>query len=536
MSKQQTFTGTGTMLRFILRRDRIRLPIWLIAITATIVIMLASFEGLYPTEAERQGMAVTMANPASIALTGPDLYLEDYTFGAMLSHQMIGMTGIVVALMSVLFIVRHTRKEEEDGRSELIRASVIGRHANTTAALVYVLGLNIILAILLGVSMASVGVETVTWEGSFLFGASLASIGFCFAGIAVLFAQLMETSRGATGFSAGIIAVAFTLRAIGDLDNSILSWLSPIGWAQQTSAYVDNLWSPLIISLIFTIVLVAFSYKLSTKRDVGAGMVRPRQGHAQASSLLTKPLGLAFRLQRTSIIIWIFALLLFGMSYGSFIGEAEEMMASMGDTLDEMLPQMEEGILADSFAAMFMSVSAMIAAIPALLSLLKLRGEEKAGRIEGLLSGALARTRLIGSYLLVSMISSIVFLFMAGFGMGITGSQSMNDSSYLTDLTIAGLSYAPAIWIAIGLGVALFGLLPKATALSWIVVIYAFFVVYLGGPLQLPEWMMSMSAYDHIPRIPAESFEWVPLLWLTGIALVLIVVGIIGFAKRDIDL
>ncbi|UCZ53573.1 ABC transporter permease [Bacillus shivajii] len=536
MSKEQTFTGTGTMLRFMLRRDRIRIPIWIIAITLSIVISLISFEELYVTDAERQTMAMTMTNPAAIALSGPDLYLENYTVGAMISHQMIGMAGIVVALMSVLFIVRHTRKEEETGRAELIRASVTGRHANTTAALILVLGLNIVLALVLALSMGGLGYESVTWEGSFLFSVALASIGFIFAAIAIFFVQLMETARGATGFGTGMIAVAFTLRAVGDIDNSLLSWLTPIGWAQQTAAFVDNDWSPLLPSFSFTIIFTLIAYKLSTMRDVGGGMIRPRQGRAHATSLLTNPIGLAYRLQRTSLIIWSFALLIFGMSYGAFLGEAEEMMASMEDTLNEMLPQMEDGVIADSFAAMFISVSAMVAAIPALLSLLKLRGEEKAGRIEPLLSGALARTRLLGSYLVIALLGSVFLLFMAGFGMGITGSQSMNDSSYLLDLTIAGLAFAPALWVAIGLGVALFGLWPKKAAFSWAVVIYAFFVVYLGGALQLPEWVMNLSPYEHISRIPAEDLVITPLLSLTAIAIGLMIVGITAFTKRDIDM
>ena len=524
------------MLRFMLRRDRIQLPIWILAITFSIVVSLVSFAELYSDEAERQAMTATMANPAAIALSGPELYLENYTIGSMISHQMIGIAGIVVALMTVFLIVRHTRKEEETGRAELVRASVVGRHAMTTAALILAVGVNLVLSLILAVSMGSLGIESVTWEGSFLFGAAMGSIGLAFAGIAIVFVQLMENARGATGLSAGVIAIAFSLRAIGDIGEGTLSWFSPIGWAQQTAAYVDNNWSPVFLSIAFMIVLVAIAYPLSTKRDVGAGMVRPRRGKANGSNLLTNPIGLAFRLQRTNLIIWSLAMMLFGLSYGAFIGEAEEMMASMGDAMDDMLPVLDGGILADSFAAMFISVSAMVACIPALQSILKLRGEEKDGRIESMLSGALSRTRLLGSYLIVALLSSVFLLFMAGFGMGITGSHSMNDSSYLVDLTIAGLAFTPALWVVVGFGAALIGLFPRGAAFSWALLIYAFLVVYLGGALQMPEWMMNVSPFQHVPRIPAEEWEWLPLLGLTGVAIVLIVIGLVAFRRRDVDL
>jgi ABC-2 type transport system permease protein len=531
MNSHQSFAGTWTLLKFMMRRDRIQIPIWILGLTLTILATLVSFDEMYPTKEGRQGIAVTMANPASIALTGPKLYLEDYTFGAMMSHQMLGMAGIVVALMSVFLVIRHTRKEEETGRAELIRASVIGRHAIVTAAFIWAIGVNLILALIVALGLGVFGVESVTMEGSFLFGAGLASIGLSFSALALVFAQLMEHARAASGLGAGAVAVAFSMRAIGDLGEGFLSWLSPIGWAQQTSAYVDNLWWPLLLSLGFTIILAAIAFPLSAKRDVGAGLIRPRRGRAEASSLLNGPLGLAFRLQRMNLLIWGFAMLLFGMSYGAFIGEAEEMFGSIGDG---MLPEMDGGVLADSFAAMFMTVAAMIGTIPALQSILKLRSEENAGRIDPLLSNAVSRTRLLGSYLIVALLSSVFLTLMAGVGMGITGSRSMEDSSYLGTLTVAGLSFTPAIWVTIGLAVAIYGYFPRKTSFSWAMIGFAFFVVYLGGVLQLPEWVMNLSPFTHVPRIPAEEFEWLPLLSLSATATVLIMAGWYGYRRRDI--
>jgi len=322
VKRERTLTGTGTLLRFMLRMDRIAIPAWVLSILFIVLATLSSFDELYPTETARQSMAATMVNPAGIALTGPEFYLENYTIGAMISHQMLGMTGIAVALMSIMLIVRHTRKEEETGRMELVRASVTGRHANTTAALLLVGGVNVTLALLLALGMGVMGIESVTWEGSFLFAAALASVGIVFAAIAAVLGQLMEHARGATGLSAGVLVAAYCLRAVGDIGDSSLSWLSPIGWAQQTSAFVDNKWTPLLLGAGLTALLVVIAYPMSVRRDVGAGLVRPGRGRSEASSSLTTLIGLAFRLQRLNLIVWCLAMLLFGMSYGSFIGEA----------------------------------------------------------------------------------------------------------------------------------------------------------------------------------------------------------------------
>ncbi|MFD0711564.1 ABC transporter permease [Paenibacillus sp. GCM10027626] len=536
MKGQQTFAGTGKLLYFMMKRDRVIIPVWILSLALLVLVTLMSFEGLYPTETDRQIAAATMSNPAALAMTGPKLYLGDYTFGAMISHQMLGMTGIAVAFMSILLVTRHTRKEEETGRLELVRATVTGRYANISAALLLVCMTNLTLALILACGMGALGIESVTWEGSFLFAAALGSMGIVFAAAAIVLVQLLEYSRGVVGSSIALVAVAFSLRAVGDLGDGFLSWLSPIGWAQQTSAFVDNDWSPLLWSAALTIMLAIIAYPLSTRRDVGAGMLPPRRGRDSASPALTTPIGLAFRLQRTNIAIWSLAMLLFGMAYGFFIGEAEEMMSSVGDKLEGMLPEAGTGLFADSIAAMFMAVAAIIACIPALQSILKLRSEEHAGRIDTLLAAAVSRSRLMGSYLLIAALNGIALMFMAGLGMGITGSHSMDDTRYLPELIAAGLNFIPVLWFAIGLAAALTGWVPKAAALSWIVVIYAFIALYLGGALQLPDWMLNLSPLQHIPRLPAEHFEWLPLGMLTLGATALAIIGWLGFRRRDLSL
>ncbi|MGG4033907.1 hypothetical protein ABEV74_09415 [Paenibacillus cisolokensis] len=111
----------------------------------------------------------------------------------------------------------------------------------------------------------------------------------------------------------------------------------------------------------------------------------------------------------------------------------------------------------------------------------------------------------------------------------------MNDSGYLPDLIIAGLNFVPALWVGIGLAAALIGWFPRAAASSWLITIYSFIAVYLGGILQLPEWMMRLSPFHFVPRLPADAFEWPPLLGLTAVALLLAIAGWSGFRQRDLN-
>ena len=95
-------------------------------------------------------MAETMRNPAMAAMVGRGYGLDNYTNGAMMAHQMLLFTGIAVAIMCILLVARHTRKDEEDGRIELIRSLPTVRLSSLNATLLVMLGVNVVIALLIG--------------------------------------------------------------------------------------------------------------------------------------------------------------------------------------------------------------------------------------------------------------------------------------------------------------------------------------------------------------------------------------------------
>jgi ABC-2 type transport system permease protein len=526
-------TGTGTLIRFILRRDRVRLPVWIGAITATVVLTAVSLPDLYLTAAQRQSRAVLMDNPAARALAGPGHGLDDYTFGAMMTQEMLGFTAVLVALMSLLLVVRHTRTEEAEGRAELVRATVVGRHATTAATLVVVGGANLVLGGLVTLGLGGLGIESITWSGSLLFGAALAAVGLVFTGVAAVTAQVTEHSRGASGLAGIVLGLVYSLRAAGDMGDGTLSWLSPIGWAQATRAYVDDRWWPLALTVALTAVLIAVAMILSTRRDVGAGLVPPRPGQPVASAALGTPFGLAFRLQRASLLGWSVAMFLFALGYGTLVGEVEQFIEDNPQLL-EFFAQAEGPTLIHMFLATIISFWAMVASIYALVTALRARGEETAGRVEPVLATAVSRSRWLASHLVIALVGSAVVLLVSGLGLGLTAAATLGDASLLPELVGAALAYAPVLWVIIGLAVALYGLLPRAATLAWAVVAYALTVGMLGGLLGLPDWTFRLSPFDHVPMLPAEDLSLAPLVVLTAAAAGLITLGVAGFRRRDV--
>ncbi|MET0420049.1 MAG: hypothetical protein ABW022_28895 [Actinoplanes sp.] len=139
------FTGTRHLVRLILRRDRVVLPIWILLLAVLPSSYASAYAELYPTAAERAGyLAGTASNPSIVALLGP--VYGDST-GA-LTVQRAGLLALIAALVSVLMVVRHTRTEEEAGRRELLGATVLGRYAGLTAALLVTYAANVLLGLL----------------------------------------------------------------------------------------------------------------------------------------------------------------------------------------------------------------------------------------------------------------------------------------------------------------------------------------------------------------------------------------------------
>lgn len=533
MSKQ-LFHKTEKLVQLIVRQDRIRISIWLIAISLLTVVVASAFSGLYPTEQERQIIAETMLNPAMTAMLGPGFGLDNYTFGAMMAHQMLLFTAIAVAIMSILLVTRHTRADEESGRIEMIRSLPVGRLSNLNATIYVLLGTNILLAFIVGFGLYALSIETLDLEGSLLYGAALGAIGIFFTGISALFAQLSENSRGAIGFSFATLGIAYLIRAIGDVSNEILSWFSPLSWILRSEVYVNNYWWPILLTIGIALVIIIFAHYLNTIRDLGAGLIPAKPGRKNASAFLQSPFGLALRLQRTGIIAWGIGMFILGASYGSVLGDLEAFFEG-NEMMRELLTPIEGFSLTEQYLTMLMSIISIISTIPALMILLKLRSEEKKNRTEHLLARAVSRTRLMGSYFLLSISIGVFTLLLALLGLWSAGTGVMDSPISFSTIFNAGMVYLPAMWIMIGASVLLVGFFPRATGLTWLYLGYSFFAVYLGGLLQFSPLMGRLSPFGNVPKIPIEDINFINILMLTAVALALIVIGFIGYNTRDIQ-
>lgn len=521
------------LILFILKRNRIWLSLWLLGLLVLSTFFAPMIVDVVGDDAAQTVLKEMLSSPAMIALCGL-AYGDTYTYGTMYSQFMLVWCILAVAVMNIMFVVRHTRKDEEEGRLELIAALPVGRNANLLGTLVVALGANLLLAVLTGLIIAAFGVQGIDLAGSMVLGFALGANGFFFAALTALFAQLFSTAKAVTGVAMAALGAGYLLRAAGDVGSETLALISPLGLVERSQIYLHNYLWPELIIIVVSLAICVLAFALSSLRSTGQGMLPARNGRMHASVFLRGPLGLAWRLTRGTILAWMVVVFVFAASYGSIFND----MGSFIESNELYQVMFDTGASADDILnpviAMLMLIMALIAAIPVAQISLKLKSEENRCHMEQLLATSVSRVYLIGCYLLLSVALAFVLMLLTALGMWTATYAVMSDPIDLMVFLKTAINLLPAVLVFAALGVFFVGLAPKASVIIWIYLAYSFMATYLAGILDLPRWAEQVSVFGLLPRYPADSFEPLVAIGLCVVALVLMLIGILGYRRRDI--
>ncbi|NND73733.1 MAG: hypothetical protein HKN44_01900 [Ilumatobacter sp.] len=530
-ARPRPLAGVWQLLRLVGRRDRFRIAVWTTAIIGLVVATVASIIGLYDTQAELdQYGQLIVGNAALIVQTGPGYGLSDPTTGSVVMNELSLWTIIAVALMSIFMTVRHTRADEESERAELIRSSPVGRHAPLAATLTAVGATNVLIGAAVSLSLIVYGLPT---TGSLAFGVSLVLAGVLFSGVAAVTAQIASNARSAVALGGVVLAASFVVRAVGDVRSSVLSWCSPLGWAQAIRAFADERWWVLVLPLATTVVLVNGAIALQERRDFGAGLLRQRPGPATASPRLGSPFGLAIRLQRATLAGWTAGLAVVGFFYGIVADQAESIIEDNPDMAD-FFAQLGEASITDAFLATSVLILALTATGFTITSVLRLRSEEAAQRADPVLATPTPRWRWVASHVLVAVGGTIVVMLTTGAALGAGFGLMTGDGGQVPRLAIAALVMVPAMVVVGGVALAACALVPRFALAAWSTLAGVFVIGLFGTVLKMPQWLVAVSPFDHVPAMPAEPFDALPLLLLGLTATAFTASALVGYRRRDI--
>ncbi|MDO0913120.1 ABC transporter permease [Streptomyces sp. DT2A-34] len=522
-SASRQLAGTGTLLRFALRRDRLMIPVWVAVNALMILSMPNTLENLYATPAERADLVQNTATNASFrALIGP---VFDDSIGALTAWRVGVYAGALAAVLSLLLVVRHTRDEEESGRQELVASGMVGRRASLTAALLTAAVANAVLALLVTVGLSAQGAS-----GALALGLGLAGVGMVFATLAAIVAQFTESARLARGLTAGLVGAAFVLRAAGDSaaddGSSVLTWVSPLGWLENLRAFAGERWWVLLLFAAAAAVQGVVAYGLAGRRDVGMSFLPARPGPADGR--LGTAGALAWRLQRGSVLGWSIGFFLAGVIYGGLTDGVADLVGD-NDNAREIFQRMggQSGIT-DAFLAAMIGMLGLIAALYVVGSVLRLHGEETSMRAEPILANAVGRLRWAAGHLMVAFTGSALIMLLAGLGFAVGYGKDVGP------ILGACLAQLPAVWVVGGLAVLLYGVLPRAAMAAWGVAGAVLLLGWVGPALDVPRAVLDLSPFGHLPKLPGGGMEWGPVGVLLGVAVVLTAVGLVGLRRRDV--
>jgi ABC-2 type transport system permease protein len=529
-----SLAGTRELLRFALRRDRILLPAWIYVLT---VVALSAGYGIrlvYTTTASRMRLAAGVrADPTLSFIYGQ---LHGTTPGAIAAWRYLAYASLAAGLMSIFLVVRHTRADEESCRLELIGSTVVGRSAALAVAM--------LVSLMASLAAAATTTIVLTVSGLPAVGALAFALGeagcLVFATVAAIAAQMSGTARGARGIAITALAVAFALRAAGDAaaasGPSFLTWLSPIGWAEVVRPFTGDRWWVLALPAASAVAGVVGTVALAGRRDQGAGLIAQRPGRPRASRWLSGPAGLAWRLQRGTLAAWTVGFLLAGLAIGA-VGRGIGQLVGSSGGVDSALGKIG-GLhgLTSAYLAACMSLLGLVAAGYAVAAVLRLSAEETAQRVEPPLAAGAGRLRWGASHLLVAVTGTGIVLAAGGLGAGLGYGLSISQPGpQLARLLPAALAQWPAALCVAGVAALLIGLRPAwSVPGGWTAFGICGLVGVLGPALNLPQGVLDLSPFTHVPRLPGGAFSIVPLLWLTAFVLAAVLAAAAGLRRRDI--
>ncbi|MFL4905860.1 ABC transporter permease [Streptomyces sp. MMS24-I2-30] len=515
--------GTGVLLRFALRRDRVLIPVW-VAVNALMVLsMPKSLTSLYGTQAARADLLRQMDTNSSLrALVGP---VFDDSLGALTAWRVGVYAAALAAATSLLVVVRHTRDEEESGRQELVSSGMVGRRAPLTAGLLAAAVANAVLALLVVAGLAGQG-----GSGAVAFGLGIAGVGMVFATAAAIVAQLTESARLARGLTAGVLGAAFVLRAAGDSasadGSSVLTWLSPLGWLENLRPFAGERWWVLLLLAAAVAAQAAVAYLLAGRRDTGMSFLPTLPGPARGR--LGSAGALAWRLQRGSVLGWAVGFFLAGVVYGGMTDGAAKLVGDNQQARDLFERLGGQSGITDAFLASMVAIMGLVAALYVVSSVLRAHGEETSGRAEPVLAAAVGRLRWAAGHLTIAFGGVVLLMLLTGLGFAAGYGKEAGP------ILGACLVQVPAVWVVGGLAVLVYGVLPRGATAAWGVAGAVLLIGWVGPALDVPQTVLDLSPFGHLPKLPGGPMEWGPVVVLLALAAALTGAGLAALRRRDL--
>ena len=521
-------TGLRVMLAIQWRTHRRGTLIWMFVLIAMMIGAAGGVAGIYttPEQIHSYAQAVT-AGDALVAINGRVEGID--SLGGIIQDEFGFLAAFLLPFLGISLVAQTTRHEEASGRLETVLAGQVARHVPALAGLLLASAAIFFTTVAFDLGLVAFGVPA---TGAILYAASLGALAFVFAGLAAVLAQVTLHSRGIYMWGLLVLAGAYVLRGVGDVTDTWITWLSPLGWAEKAAPFGPMRWWTLLIPLVIGGLLASTAIVVAGRRDLGSSLVRGGGGPARATTWLRNPLGLAAHIHRPAALGWLAGAVILAGMMGALAQQFIDAVAgnpAMAEAIGMSGTQPQDGLVA--VTQLYVAIIATGYVVQAVSSL---RGEESSGRLEVRLSGTLSRTRWLAAHGLVIVIGLIVIVVASSVVLATGMALSLGDAVPIDRILGAGLAYLPAELLLGALALALFGVLPRAFAAAWAAFAFVAFIAFLGPGLDLAGWLLDLAPTTHVGNPPVGAVQALLLVVLSGITSILGVTAAVGFRRRGV--
>jgi ABC-2 type transport system permease protein len=496
-------------------------------------IEVASYRAAYPNGVSPLQFAMFEDNPAVRMMQGAPIALD--SAGGFTVWDGGWMIQLLVAVWAILTTSRLLRGEEDVERTDLVLAGPIRAIRATALSLVVVATAALLIGIATAAAMLASGTGL---QGSMLLGLGLAGVTATFASVAAVTSQLVNVRRRAAAVAAGVLAVAYILRIVGNSTDarSWVRWTTPLGWMDELKPYGDPDLRALLPMLIVPILLAGLAVALRARRDTGGALLANDAGREPNLRLLGSPAAFAWRSNRAVLLGWVVGLGAYAAVMGALISTMIDWLAQdqsyqqiMGDL------GLDEALTTQGFLAMIGIIFGVAVALQVAWRIGAARDEEESGRVEAVLARPVSRLRWLGGHALLSLLGGVLLLAATGTALWLGVAASGSGETTWDDAMRSVLNTLPVVVLTGGLAVFSFGLLPRLTVAIPVTVTVVGYIVTLVGPaLSWPAWVLNMSPFTHLAWVPAVPWAATAGIVLTCLGLVLTAAGLLAFHRRDV--
>lgn len=525
----------STLVRLGLRLSIRGALAWTGAMVVLPLVTVSAWSSAYPTQESREVLGSALgSNPAFRAFGGTPRALD--TAGGFMSWRIGSLSLVILSIWALLTATRLLRGEEEAGRRELVLSAPV-RARGLTMATFAVLAIDLLC---IGAGFAAVLLAVgprygLAAGGTLLFAAGLTLGAGAFAAIGAVASELMPTRRGAAGLAGFVLGAAQIARMIADGSQTApwLRWASPLGWFSELHVYAGG--RPLVLlAWAGTILgLGSLAVWLSGRRDLGSAVLHGRERARPHVRWLRRPETAALRFVRSGALAWTAGLSAFSLLVGVISSSIPTIIGSSG--IGDFITPLADiasvrGYLAfGEFLLLAIAISFVAAG-----SIGSHGEEERTGRADTALSGAITRSRWLGSRVLATVATATIVALTASLACALGVSISGGDVP-VRPLVAGGLAVLPVASVFLGLGLAAHGVVPRAASqIAYGMVAASFLLQVVGSIARWPGWLLGLSPFHHLGAAPLLPVNIRSSFVLLAVGAAGALVGHAAFARRDL--